>query len=164
MGLYRKEEEGVVRVSTDELEGMFVRAIQGEINDRQTYLDLANRMESSFLRTKLRFLADEEEKHRVALEEMYEAYFPEKDLTLPEVELGPQSDEGLGDDVPIIQILETAMEYERSAQMNYLSLADQLSDNLETSVTLTYFAAMEASHLGLLKIEKEHLEKLKDAL
>jgi rubrerythrin len=148
----------------DALEKMFLDAMQGEVNDRETYLNLAGRLEISFLKTKLEFLAEEEEKHRLTLEEMYNVFFPGKDIVLPGATAGSVSDDDVGENIKLLQLLEMAMDYEMAAQNNYLELANQLSDNVETSVTLTYFAAMEASHYGLLKIEKEHLEKLRDAL
>ena len=148
-------------MSTDKLEEMFLSAIQGEINDRETYLGLADRMDSSFLKTKLKFLADEEEKHKTALEEMYRVYYPDKDIILPQKTMGPELNVIIKDNLQLIRILERAMEYEKSAQKHYLSIADELSDDLESSATLTYFAAMEATHYELLKTEKEHIEKLK---
>jgi rubrerythrin len=151
-------------MSTDILEKLFLQAIQGEMNDRETYLSLAGRLEDSFLKAKLEFLAEEEEKHRVTLEEMYNAFFPGRDIVLPGATAGSVSDANVGENLELMQILEIAMDYELASQNNYLTLAGQLSDNVETSVTLTYFAAMEASHYGLLKIEKEHLEKLQGTL
>lgn len=145
----------------DKLEEMFLFAIQGEINDRETYLDLADRMENSFLKTKLRFLADEEEKHKATLEEMYKVYYPDKDFILSRKTVGPELNVIIGDNLMLIQILERAMEFEKSAQKHYLSIADEISDDPESSTTLTYFAAMEATHYELLKTEKEHIEKLK---
>lgn len=148
-------------MSANKLEEMFLFAMQGEINDRETYLDLADRMDSSFLKTKLKFLADEEEKHKATLEEMYKVYYPDKDITLPGKTEGPELNVIIEDNLKLIQILERAMEFEKSAQKHYLSIADELSDDLESSTILIYFAAMEATHYELLKTEKEHIEKLK---
>jgi rubrerythrin len=119
-------------------------------------------MENTFLSRKLRFLADEEEKHRTTLEEMYKAYFPQKNIILSKNAQNAELDDNIGDYIQLIQILETAMDYEETAQKNYLLLADELSNDQETSVILTYFAAMEASHYDLLKIEKEYLKRSKD--
>jgi rubrerythrin len=149
-------------MSTDRLKEIFLYAIQGEINDRKTYQDLADRMENTFLKKKLGFLAEEEEKHRITMEEIYKAYFPQKNIILPKKEENDKVDNNIGEYLQLIQILETAMEYEKAAQNNYLLLADELSNDQETSVILTYFAAMEASHYDLLKIEKEYLEKDKE--
>jgi rubrerythrin len=146
-------------MSSDRLEGIFISAIQGEINDRRTYMDLADRIESNFLKIKLRFLADEEEKHRTTLGEMYKAYFPQKNIILPKHDNKTDLENKINGSLQLIQILEKAMQYEKSAQENYLLLADELSDDQETSVLLTYFAAMEGSHYDLLKIEKEYLEQ-----
>jgi rubrerythrin len=154
--------KGVDRMAMTKLEEIFLSALQGEINDRKTYLDLADRMENTYLKRKLRFLADEEEKHKITVEEMYKAYFPQKNIILPEKGQNSEVDSNIREYLHLIQILETAMEYEKTAQNNYLLLADKLSNDKETSVILTYFAAMEASHYDLLKIEKEYLEKSKD--
>jgi rubrerythrin len=116
-------------------------------------------MKNTFLKRKLRFLADEEEKHKTTLEEMYKAYFPQKNIILPNKVENGENDMNIGDHLQLIPILEAAMDYEKTAQNNYLLLADELSNDKETSVTLTYFAAMEASHYDLLKLEKEYLEK-----
>jgi rubrerythrin len=149
-------------MNTDRLEEIFLFAIQGEINDRKTYQDLADRIENTFLKRKLRFLADEEEKHKNTLEEMYKAYFPQKNIILPKKVQSTELGNNIGEYLQLIHILETAMEYEKAAQNNYLMLADKLSNDQETSAILTYFAAMEASHHDLLRIEKEYLEKSKD--
>jgi rubrerythrin len=146
-------------MSTDRLKEIFLTAIQGEINDRRTYQNLADRMENTFLKRKLSFLADEEVKHKITLEEMYKAYFPDINIILPEKAQDAEFDNIIGKSQQLIQILEKAMEYEKTAQNNYLLLADELSNDQETSVILTYFAAMEASHYDLLKIEKEYIEK-----
>jgi rubrerythrin len=149
-------------LNTDKLEDIFLSAIQGEINDRKTYLHLADRMENTFLKGKLRFLADEEEKHKMTLEEMYTAYFPNKNIILPEIVHGAELDNNIGESLKLIQILETAMEYEKAAQNNYLLLADKISNDQESSVILTYIAAMEESHYNLLRLEKEYLERRKE--
>jgi rubrerythrin len=158
--MYRKEnqvkENGDDSMNKNRLEEIFLFAIQGEINDRKTYLDLAGRIENTFLKRKLKFLADEEEKHKTTLEEMYNAYFPQKNIILPKMAENDEVDSNLGEYLQLIQILETAMEFEKTAQNNYLLLADELSDDQETSVILMYFAAMEASHYDLLKIEREY--------
>ena len=145
----------------DKLEDMFLYAIQGEINDSKTYMDLSERVEHSFLKTKLKFLAEEEERHKVTLEEMYKVYYPEKDIVIPPNIKGPGLNINFSDNNQLIKILEAAMEYEKAAEKYYLSIADELSDDLESSATLTYFAAMEATHYDLLKTEKEHIETLR---
>lgn len=142
----------------DKLEEMFLFAIQSEINDNKSYTDLAERVEHSFLKTKMYFLAQEEERHKVTLEEMYRVYYPEKDIVIPPNMKGPGLNITFMNEDQLVKILETAMEYEKSAEKYYLSMADKLSDDLESSATLTYFAAMEATHYDLLKTEKEHLE------
>jgi rubrerythrin len=142
----------------DKLEEMFLFAIQGEINDSKTYLDLSERVEHSFLKTKLKFLAEEEERHKATLEEMYRVYYPGKDIVIPPDLRGPGLNITFMNENQLVKILETAMEFEKAAEKYYLSIADELSDDLESSTTLTYFAAMEATHYDLLKTEKEHLE------
>jgi rubrerythrin len=103
-------------------------------------------------------LAKEEERHKTTLEEMYRVYYPEKDIVIPIDIKKPGINVVFDNNSQLIQILETAMEYEKEAEKYYHSMADKLSDDLETSATLTYFAAMEATHYDLLKTEKEHLE------
>jgi rubrerythrin len=151
--------KGGENMGTDDLEEVFLFAIQGEINDRKTYMKLADRMTDTFLKRKLKFLAEEEEKHKVTLEEMYNVYFPQKNIILPKNAQNSELNSDIGDSLQLVEISEKAMDYEKTAQNNYLLLADELSNDQETSVTLTYFAAMEASHYDLLKLEKEYLEK-----
>ena len=92
---------------------------------------------------------------------MHKVYYPEKDIIRPPNMEGPGLNINFSDNFELIKILETAMEYEKAAEKYYLSIADELSDDLESSATLTYFAAMEATHYDLLKTEKEHIETLK---
>jgi len=145
---------------SDKLEEMFLFAIQWEINDNKTYLDLTERVERPFLKGKLKLLAEEERKHRATLEEMYKVYYPGKDIVIPPDLKGPEMNVTFMNENQLVKILETAMEYEKEAEKYYLSMAEKLSDDLETSATLTYFAAMEATHYELLRTEKEQIERL----
>lgn len=149
-------------MTLDKLEKMFLFALKGEINTGKTYLDLADRVEGYFLKTKLRFLAAEEDKHKTTLEEMYKVYYPQKDIVIPQDMKVPQLNITFNHEIELIKILETAMEFEKEAEKYYLSIADRLSDDLETSTTLTYFAAMEANHYDLLRTEKEHIERIRN--
>jgi rubrerythrin len=149
-------------MGSDKLEEMFLFAIQAELNEREAYLELGERGENPFFKNKMKFLAQEEIRHRTTLEDMYKVYYPEKEVVIPPNIEAPRLTVNYTDEGELIKILETAMEFEKEAEKYYLSMADKLSDDLETSTTLTYFAAMEANHYELLRTEKEQMERLKN--
>ncbi len=146
------------------LEEMFLYAMKSEVESRNIYDRMAKREQNPFLKDKLKFLSSEELKHWGVLKDMFKAYFPQKNIILPDntpVPL-PEINWEKFEDLPVIELLEKAMNLERATLDYYVNMADRLSEDVKANTVLMYFAAMERGHYELLKIEKENAKSLGD--
>jgi rubrerythrin len=142
------------------IEELLLAALKSEIESREVYLSLMERVKNAFLKDKLKFLADEEEKHRKFVESVFRKEFGEKEITIPEESPVP---------LPVIKIdgtigeaIGTAMDAEKAAYDFYLSLSEKFPQDIPTKKTLSYLATMEMGHYRLLELEKETMEKYED--
>jgi rubrerythrin len=141
------------------LEDIFLSAIKAEADSREAYSIMAGITRNSFLKSRLRFLADEEESHRKLLEAQYAARFKGSMPPLPEVSPVPLPEiDTKSEGVPISDLLEQAMEAESAARDFYLSFAKFVRAERELVALLNYFARMEEGHYELLKREKASAE------
>ena len=139
------------------LEDMIISALKSEVESKAIYGMLADQVENAFIKEKLAFLAEEEERHRMYLEELYKKQFPGKGIQLPEETPVPLPEIKIeGGDQNISEILEMAMEAERAAKDFYVEMAKQFDNEPETRRTLEYFAQMEWGHYKLLEIERDN--------
>lgn len=137
---------------------LFLSALRSEINSREVYSKLASEVKNAFLKDKLKFLATEEEKHRIFLEEAFHENFPGKDIVLPERTPVPLPEIKKPDEnVLVSEVLMSAMEAEKAAHDFYNSFANRFAADSDMKKTLEYFAAMEMGHYKLLEIEKENM-------
>lgn len=142
------------------IEELLLAALKSEIDSKRVYLTLVEWVKNAFLKDKLKFLADEEEKHRKFVESVFRKEFGGKELVIPEKSPVP---------LPIIKIdgtigeaIATAMAAEKAAYDFYLSLSEKFSNDIPTKKTLAYLATMEMGHFRLLEIEKETMDKYED--
>ena len=141
---------------------LLLAAIKSEIESREVYLHLAGKVNNGFLADKLRFIADEEMKHKDYIESIYKMQFQEgipdlpteSSVPLPEVKIDKPT-------VPASEVMMQAMEAELAASDFYSSLSTLFKDS-EIVTTLGYLAKMEIGHYKLLEIEKEYLESQED--
>jgi rubrerythrin len=141
---------------------MLLAAVKSEVSANEVYSTLAEGVANAFLKDKLNFLAEEEKKHQSKLETIYKENFPGQEIVLPESSPVPLPDIIFpNENVPISQILESAMGAEMAANDFYKSLSELFEDP-NTKATLTYLAAMELGHYKLLEIEKEYAERFED--
>ncbi len=144
------------------IEDMIVAAIKSEIDSRDIYTNLAERAENAFLKDKLRFLSDEEEKHREGITAIYDDYFPDRTLEIPELSPVPLPTVTITDErIPLSELLSQAMAAEEAAHEFYNGLAARI-DRAPAQKMLRYFATMELGHYRLLEIEKKNLEAFED--
>ena len=137
------------------LEELFVTAIKAETDSREAYSILSGISKNAFLKERLRFLADEEAKHKEFLTGEFKKSLPGKELVLPEFSPVPMPEVDVSDDtVPISQILQQAMEAELAAKEFYQAFAEFVKEQQNLMWTLNYFAKMEQGHYELLKIER----------
>ncbi|MEA3559798.1 MAG: ferritin family protein [Candidatus Thermoplasmatota archaeon] len=145
------------------LEDLLLAAIKSEMESKAVYEYLANKVPGAFLSDKLRFIAQEEQKHREFLEGVFKMYIQkpvgelplESPVPLPEISI----------DQPFIQasdVMFQAMKAEEAASDFYRSLSERFDKDEKTKETLIYLAQMELGHYRLLEVEKEHLENTED--
>ena len=142
------------------LEELFFTAIKAEIGSQEAYSTLSGITKNAFLKDKLKFLATEEEKHRLFLEKEFKKHLPNLELVLPECSPVPLPGIDVSDEtVPMSQILQQAMDAEMAAYEFYMEFAKFVSGKEDLVLTLGYFAKMEQGHYELLRIEKDSAEE-----
>jgi rubrerythrin len=147
------------------LEDLLLAAMKSEIESHNVYTTIAARVKNGLLKDKFKFLAQEEEKHRSFVEQVYKAKFPKKVITIPETTpvplpqlVIPTEDTSLG------TILKSAMQAEQAAHEFYQSLSTQFTKgDAMIRNTLSYFADMELQHYKILEIEKESMDRFEEA-
>jgi len=145
------------------LDDLLLTAIKSEIESRDVYKKVSKNLKNALLKDRLRFLAEEEEKHRRFFEVIYRERFPGKRILLPEDTPVPLPKPRIADErLPISEVFFQAMTAEKAAYNFYLSLAVLFKDEPEMERMLFYIASMEMSHYKILEIEKENAEKFED--
>ena len=145
------------------LEELFFTAIKAEISSHEAYSVLSNITKNAFLKNRLRFLADEELKHRNYLEAEYREQFPDRELSLPAFSPVPLPEIDISDEtVPMSRILQQAMDAEMAAYEFYIEFAKYVPERKDLIRTLNYFAKMEMGHYEMLKLEQANAEEFEN--
>ena len=145
------------------LEDLLLSALKSEVDSKEVYSKLAERVKNFFLKDRLKFLAQEEEKHRIFFEALFTKNFPKKDIVVPEMTQVPLPKLKIStENVPISEVMESAMEAELAAHDFYISLSDRLTDDTAIKKTLLYIANMEMGHYKLLENERENAVEFED--
>jgi rubrerythrin len=149
-------------LSTFSLKDILLAAIKSEIESKKVYRALGERVENVFLKNRLFFLSQEEEKHRQFIEQLYQQKMDTKEYTLPDETPVPVPFLILPDESePLSQVFETAMGAEKASHDFYTKMATWFEDS-QIHTTLLYFADMEMSHYGLLHDELKTLKRFED--
>jgi len=139
------------------LEDVLVSAIKSEIDSKEVYSKIGERVKNFMLKERMKFLAGEEEKHREFLHSLYEKNFPGKEPKIPDVTPVPLPLIKIWDeDTPLSEVIESAMNAEMAANEFYTAMAGLFEEDAETNKMLKYLASMEMGHYKLLEIEKEN--------
>ena len=149
-------------LSNFDLEDLLLAAIKSEVESKQLYSKMAKKTKNGLLQDKLEFLANEEEKHREFIEEIYMNHFPENKLELPQKSPVPMPEVIITEDKPLSILLKEAMKAERSASAFYKSLASRFEEGTKLNNTLLYFSDMEIGHFKILETEKESMERFEE--
>lgn len=145
-----------------DIEKLLLTAMKSEIESKDLYLKLAKKTQNGLLQDKLRFLADEEEKHRIFIEDIYKNHFPNSTIELPDKSAVPMPEIIFDEETPLSKILKQAMNAEKAASDFYNSLAKRFESESKIHNTLMYFADMEIGHLKLLEMEKNSMERYEE--
>ena len=139
-----------------EMEDLLLTAMKAEVDAREVYRKLADRVHNAMLKDRLDFLAGEEEKHRGYFEAQFRKDFPAKKICVPEKGVVPLPEVELeGEDAPLSKVLEHAMEAELAAYDFYRGIAGLYADEATRNM-IFYVASMEMGHYRLLEIEREN--------
>jgi rubrerythrin len=142
------------------LDEVMLTAMKSEVDSREVYEKLANRVKNFMLKDRFLFLADEEVKHYRFLEGLYGREFPDKDVVLPAEAPVPLPSILVYDEaMPISEVVASAMDAELAARDFYTEMAGLFTDREEIRNMLLYIAKMELGHYKLLEHEKETAEE-----
>ena len=142
---------------------LLLLAIKSEVESKTAYIKISEKIENDLLKDKLKFLAKEEEKHRLIIEDIFRNQFPGQEIKIPKTTPVPLPEIEIKEDTPLSKILKQAMEAEKAAQEFYDSLSGRFEENSKIENTLKYFATMELGHYKLLEIEKENMDRFEEA-
>jgi rubrerythrin len=146
------------------LEELLLAAMKSEVESNAVYTKIARNIKNGLLKDKLEFLAKEEEKHRLFIEQVYKKKFPKKLIILPSKTPVPLPELRIPDeDAPLGAVLLSAMGVEQAAYEFYKELSKQFTDDKMIRNTLTYFADMELEHYKILEIEKQSMDRFEEA-
>jgi rubrerythrin len=137
-------------------EDLILTALKAEVGAKAVYSELAEGVENAYLKGRLLFLADEEEKHRAFLDKLYRTEFPGKEPMLPETAAVPLPDLSIpNEQVPLSTIFTKAMAAEKAAAEFYAAMAERWGKGSEPYDMLMYFSRMETGHYRILETERD---------
>ncbi len=141
------------------LEDLLLAAIKSEEESNEVYTQLADHVKNGLMKDKFHFLAQEEQKHKQYIMDLYKSEYPDKTVQLPEQSPVPLPGVSVPKDenISISKVLERAMQAEQAAHDFYLSLSERYKDQTIKNM-LHYFADMETGHYKMIQQEKESME------
>jgi len=145
------------------LEDLLLASLKSEVESRDIYLELSKRVRNYMLKDRLKFLSEEEDKHRKFFETLLKTIMGDKEIILHEKSPVPLPSIEIGDEnMPLSQIFAMAMEAEKAAHNFYKKLAEKFKDREDIHKMILYIAEMELGHYRLFEIERENAEKFED--
>jgi rubrerythrin len=137
------------------LEDLILAALKSEIEAKDIYIKTADAVDNFLLKDRLKFLGNEEEKHRGFFDNLYKKKFPDKELKVPESSPVPLPEmKAVSEKIPISEMLQIAMDAETAAHDFYIDLAERFTGDEAVLKTLKYIAKMELGHYKLLELER----------
>ena len=149
-------------LSNFDLEDLLLTAIKSEVDSYKLYSKMAKKTKNGLLEDKLKVLANEEEKHRLFIEDIYRNHFPENKIVLPKETPVPIPKVEFSKDTPLSKLLKEGMKAEQSASDFYRLLAGRFEEGSKIHNTLLYFSDMEIGHYKILEMEKESMERYEE--
>jgi rubrerythrin len=136
------------------LEKALSMAIQSEIESKAVYAKLGTMVKNFVLKDKLAFLTQEEERHEKLLTALFQKMAPGKNISKQEKSLMPRLSIALAEENSVSDLLELAMEAEKTAEEFYDQFADEVEERGVQDL-FRYLASVEHGHHFLLKGEYE---------
>ena len=145
------------------LEDLLLAAIKSETDSNKFYNKAAKKVKNGLLSDKLIFLAKEEEKHRMYVEDVFLNHFPDRKISLSASSPVPIPDIKIDEEMPVSKLLLKAMDAEKNANEFYKGLAERFEKGSKIHNTLLYFSDMEMGHYKILELEKESIERFEES-
>ena len=142
------------------LKELLEMALRAEIYSNNIYNEYSESVKNSILKEKFKFLANEESKHKVLIENIIKMKFPGEEITVPESTEVPLPVIKISENDPISKLLIQAMNVEKETSKFYENIAKNL--DYETGALMRYLSAVEMSHYYFLEAEKELALRFED--
>jgi len=143
----------MIDVENMKLEELLAMSVRAEIDARETYAAIAEKVDNFVLKDRLRFLSAEEEKHRQIFTGILNRKFPNSAVKIPESGEVPLPDVKFDDEmVHISEVLQQAMDAEMAASKFYSAMRDRAEDE-DVKKILDYLSSAEKGHYYLLETE-----------
>ena len=143
----------MIDVENMKLEELLAMAVRAEMDARETYAGIAEKVDNFVLKDRLKFLSAEEEKHRQIFTGILKRKFPNSEVRIPESGEVPLPDVKFDDEmVQISEVLQQAMDAEMAAHDFYAAMRDKAQDE-EVKKILDYLSSAEKGHYYLLETE-----------
>lgn len=145
------------------MEDLLLSALKAEVEANAIYNTLANGVRNAYLKGRLAFLAEEEEKHRSYLDGLYRTQFPGREPELPDASPVPMPEVSIpSEQVSLSEVFSQAMAAEKAASEFYTSFAMRFEEGHEARTMLTNFSTMEMGHFNILKTERDAARDFED--
>jgi len=138
--------------------GILAVAIRSEMDAAAIYNGLRGRVKNEVLLQKLKFLSDEETRHKAILERLFSDKFPDETLRVPPSSAGPAKSVAVDDAASVLDLFKLAMMKEKQAEEYYKESKKGITDDRGRKI-LDYLSRVERSHYFMLQSEIELLEK-----
>lgn len=146
------------------LEELLIAAIKSEKDSKDFYMKTSKKTKNGLLKDKLIFLAKEEEKHKLFVEDLYKNHFTNKKIILPKTSPVPLPELVIkNSNTTLGKLLQEAMNAEKIASDYYKNLSERFEKGSKINNTLIYFSDMEIGHFKILEMEKESMDRFEEA-
>jgi rubrerythrin len=133
-------------------------AIRAEMDAADIYNHLRGRVKNEVLVQKLKFLADEEIRHKAILERLFADKYPASKLAVPAKPARAAKAVPLNEKSSVLDLFKLAMGKEKEAEEFYRAAKPSVEDAAGRKI-LDYLSRVERSHFYMLKSEIDLLER-----
>jgi rubrerythrin len=133
-------------------------AVRAEMDAADVYNHLRGRVKNEVLVQKLKFLADEEVRHKAILERLFADKFPARKLAVPAKPARAAKAVPLDETSSVLDLFKLAMAKEKEAEEFYRAAKASIEDAAGRKV-LDYLSRVERSHFYMLKSEIDLLDR-----
>jgi rubrerythrin len=141
-----------IDVSSLNVEKALSMALKAEKESAKMYQKLKEKVNNFVMKEKLQFLIKEEKKHQQILESLFNKLYPDKKPSSSEKSLIPRIAIALKEDMAVPDLLELAMDAEKTFEEYYDDLSQEVMERGVQEI-LQYLTSMEHGHYALLKGE-----------